>query len=669
MASNLLIGFPHLPRNASSINHNGTALTGKDSSNLCASGRPQGFELTALQTEPLEIDFTMPVAAAVEFLAIPNARQLKRQGIVSLGLYENDLSRNYPSGLAGLMLWLDAERGVTSDAYGRVSSWADQSPTAATATQSTDAAKPILSRCDDKENWLLYSEELDNSFWNKSATSCTANAVKNSRTNETTADLIYENGAAGNHRLISSSVDGFANGESYRMSFRVKAAGRTRFECYFGLAAFASGPGGSFNLGTVTCSNLNGGTCTITNLGEGWYQCTITGTAGASGAGRLDFYLANAAGSTNYTGDGASGVYFDALQISRASASTAYVKTQAARVTKGVNGRHALFFDGTDDFLTLSGTLDTYVANNAYTVFLAVRPREIGTSVATVNQNDALFQDTAGNVGIYLKQSNSVYSYNNDGAADSVNTTLTLNDVSIIEARHESGSIYLSVNGGTEVSTASGNTSSLASACQIAKNSLGGTPYAAMELCALIVLDQAAGSSVRADVRHYLDKRFRTAPVAYEFNLDNATLLGVEAEHWAQKVTLSTARAHWWLHFGTSQAAKFAMEKALFGQFFDFDRDPLWIRKIGGAREHSTSSRRAPRQFELQWTAVTNAKRNEFISNVGTRKGEQPILLYTDTYDWPLANSKALVCKIVSYEFTPRVLKQNNFRLVVEELI
>jgi hypothetical protein len=76
------------------------------------------------------------------------------------------------------------------------------------------------------------------------------------------------------------------------------------------------------------------GAASITNVGDGWYRCTVTGAsvAGASGSGFLQLNNSSAATDSTYLGDGVSGIFLWGAQVERHPTVRAYIPTTTAAV-------------------------------------------------------------------------------------------------------------------------------------------------------------------------------------------------------------------------------------------------------------------------------------------------------------------------------------------------
>jgi hypothetical protein len=141
-----------------------------------------------------------------------------------------------------------------------------------------------------------------------------------------------------------------------------------------------------------------------------------------------------------------------------------------------------LDFNGTADQYELendAGTnkvLSDFIANNAFTVIMAVRMDAVpsGTSATEPYLNNCILCDTGDYWGLFVRSNGGTPEfqlYNWDGNADIVTLTAAADTNYIVTLRHDSGTIYGSLNCGSETSATSGNTSDLTNQVRIATNS------------------------------------------------------------------------------------------------------------------------------------------------------------------------------------------------------
>jgi hypothetical protein len=269
-----------------------------------------------------------------------------------------------PTSLAGLMLWLRADLGVTFD-----------NPSLASANIFTDAA------------------------WVKTRSSVAANTTTNPF-GDVLADSLIEDATAAASHYTQQVPGNLVTGLS--VTYSVYAKANTRSWIFMS----SDFNGQYFNLGAGTLGTTIGAAtvATIVSQGGGWYKCSLTFPATVSG---LFIQLATGDGGNSYNGDGTSNVFLYGAAASQPKVSVwrdqsghgndASQPTLAAQPlwsVAAINGRPTVHFDGVDDFMhTGAITLP-----QPYTVCLVHKmtpqaPNNFSVWFAGGN-NDALFVDT-----------------------------------------------------------------------------------------------------------------------------------------------------------------------------------------------------------------------------------------------------------------------------------
>jgi hypothetical protein len=222
-------------------------------------------------------------------------------------------------------------------------------------------------------NLLLQSQDFDNaSYWSKTRTTITANAVL-APDNTTTADKLIEDTTASSSHYISQNQTLTAN-LFYTMSVYAKAAERSRIVLRVGNSGswVAGSAAVGFDLSTGILFSVSGDSTssgTIQPVGNGWYRCSITAQFGATTtSGGLVINLDDGTGIT-YTGNGTSGVYIWGSQLEAGSTISSYIKTTTAAVTRAA------------DNVTGSGLVYTNLTN-AYAEWSSGTTYALGTSVS-----------------------------------------------------------------------------------------------------------------------------------------------------------------------------------------------------------------------------------------------------------------------------------------------
>jgi hypothetical protein len=170
-------------------------------------------------------------------------------------------------------------------------------------------------------NLLTYSETFSDASWSKNSVTIGGSPVS-SPINTLNASVIIENVGPSGFSL-SRSISSLSSGV-YTLSAYVKSNGRN----WFALGLLSTSNSISwFNISNGTIGTVqSASSATITNVGNGWYRCTITVTV-ASGANTPALFLCNSDNSFNYTGNGTSGIYLWGAQLVEGTQALNYLPT------------------------------------------------------------------------------------------------------------------------------------------------------------------------------------------------------------------------------------------------------------------------------------------------------------------------------------------------------
>jgi hypothetical protein len=184
-----------------------------------------------------------------------------------------------------------------------------------------------------RTNVLQRSQEFDDVIWVKTRSSVTANATT-SPDGTVNADKLVEDATAANNHFTSQSF--ISTAIAYTFTVYAKAAERGYITLFNGTVA----SGRCFDLITGVVGVASGTTptaSTITDVGNGWYRCSITVTAtAASNVWRINVMASNSA-STAYNGDGTSGIFIYGAQLEAGAFATSYIPTVASQVTRNAD--------------------------------------------------------------------------------------------------------------------------------------------------------------------------------------------------------------------------------------------------------------------------------------------------------------------------------------------
>ena len=168
------------------------------------------------------------------------------------------------------------------------------------------------------ENLYLYSQNFADSFWTKTRSSVQANVAIAPDGTLTATKLIEDTTPTNGHTLSSATTP---TAIPHRLSIFAKKGERNWIVLRLG------GSTDFFNLDTgVATTNIN--SPTITDVGNGWYRCSVLSSAGTQGS----FQMSADGTTTVYTGDGTSGIFLWGAQLERSSTARAYIPTTTAAV-------------------------------------------------------------------------------------------------------------------------------------------------------------------------------------------------------------------------------------------------------------------------------------------------------------------------------------------------
>jgi hypothetical protein len=172
-------------------------------------------------------------------------------------------------------------------------------------------------------NLLTYSEQFDNADWLKQDSTITTNTT-NAPNGTLTADTMVEGtGVSTQHRVRQSAT--ISSGVSYTASVYIKRLTGTRD---FAIINVDSGQRIYYNMTTNTVANTILGSGTITNVGDGWYRLTASGTS-TSTSTFLFLCMCDGTSSTSetYTGNGTSSFAIWGAQLNIGATAKPYFPT------------------------------------------------------------------------------------------------------------------------------------------------------------------------------------------------------------------------------------------------------------------------------------------------------------------------------------------------------
>ena len=185
-------------------------------------------------------------------------------------------------------------------------------------------------------NLISYSEEFDDSYWGKVNATIDANAFT-APDGTLTADTLIPATSSGEQR-VRRDVTGLSSDTTYTLSVYAKAAGYNFVAINHGNYLVADHLT-YFNLNTGTvATNAAGNTASITDVGNGWYRCSVTRTTDSSQTVISSrFYVAETDGVASFTGDGTSGIYVWGAQLEANPYATSYIPTSGSTATRAAD--------------------------------------------------------------------------------------------------------------------------------------------------------------------------------------------------------------------------------------------------------------------------------------------------------------------------------------------
>jgi len=207
-----------------------------------------------------------------------------------------------------------------------------------------------------------------------------------------TGDLLIADTAASTTHFANQSAS-FTSGVAYTVTLYAKQAGLRYVRLGFSATAFGAIQVGFFDLqdGVVT-STAGTVTTAINSVGNGWWRVRVTATATATASDTVAINLSSSGTSSNFTGNGYSGVFIWGAQLEAGAFPTSYIPTVAATVTRNA------------DAASMTGTNFTSWFNQQQgSLYLDSTPRHTTIQYAAIIGNGA--SSTLG-IGFFIESGN-----------------------------------------------------------------------------------------------------------------------------------------------------------------------------------------------------------------------------------------------------------------------
>ena len=217
-----------------------------------------------------------------------------------------------------------------------------------------------------RTNLLTYSEQFDNAAWTKSNIGITTNTSATTAPDGTnSAEKLVENTASNVEHF--AYVGRTASNETVTLSVFAKAAERGYVS--LSLSNFLNAAAQViFNLsnGAIVSTGLTGAdytaiSATTIAYPNGWYRCILTATKGTVNTTNNPSIIIYNGSTTQYTGDGTSGIYIWGAQLEAGAFPTSYIPTIGSTRTRDkdtaiITQNNFSWYNGTEGTILLEHT-------------------------------------------------------------------------------------------------------------------------------------------------------------------------------------------------------------------------------------------------------------------------------------------------------------------------
>jgi hypothetical protein len=220
-------------------------------------------------------------------------------------------------------------------------------------------------------NLLTKTEQFDDAVWSKSAVTVSANTLATTDPlGGNTADLVYPT-SSGADRIVF--VAGSLATRPTRLTYHIKSAG-FRWAAIGTNIALAEMAFFDLQNGVVGSVGASLGGAAITDMGNGWFRCSVTATSAATGTASTAIWVVDANGSRTATANGTSGIYIWGADLRVANDGVglpAYQRVNTSTDYDTTGFPMYLRFDGVDDGMVTNSI--NFTSTDKMTVFAGVR--------------------------------------------------------------------------------------------------------------------------------------------------------------------------------------------------------------------------------------------------------------------------------------------------------
>lgn len=392
-------------------------------------------------------------------------------------------------------LWLDGSnpKWLTVTATSTVSTWADKSGNARDFTQGTAANQPAVTLASNRENKFANSADFSNAtYWTPSGTTVSAQSITASAGNVvhkvTASASNYTPFVAGGIYILEADI-------AYD-NYQYAAVGIVTDSHWHSAVV-------DLDNGTITaCENAASTTCSIATIGTKRYRVTITSTIQLTNGGAN--YITLAAGSASYRNDtawnaaGTEKITVNTIQVRSSLADSSYEPTTTYAKYRGINGRSAVRFDGTNDAMTSAATLANVFNAGDKTFFVVTRPLDL-----TANRD--VMRPSVNKWNLQIAAATQKWQLiNNDGTNDTWTPTAAVNVPNVVMWHHAGGvgDAYMNQLRAPEGLQASGNTADLSGTLNL--GSAGGANFWLGDIAELLTFNKVLPAADRDFIRRCL---------------------------------------------------------------------------------------------------------------------------------------------------------------------
>jgi hypothetical protein len=180
-------------------------------------------------------------------------------------------------------------------------------------------------------NFFQYSEQFNNAAWLPFASTVTANSTT-APNGTLTADTLTGDGISSAHRIAPAPAASISviSGNTYTASCYVKKNTNDFFQIFFQAGQFTANAFANFDVNNGVLGTVgSAATATITNVGNGWYRCSITSTAISTATSGVNFGLVTSTTATrNETNTLSTSLFLWGAQLVEGSSALDYQMTE-----------------------------------------------------------------------------------------------------------------------------------------------------------------------------------------------------------------------------------------------------------------------------------------------------------------------------------------------------